>query len=234
MCTVSFIKTEDQVIITSNRDEKTTRPVAWPPKIYATSHKSMAFPKDPLSGGSWFTVDENGNTAVLLNGARQKHIPTGHYRKSRGLILLEVIDALSPLKHWGDMNLENIEPFTILLYREDQLYLLRWDGHHKETTPLKADHNHILSSSTLYTEALQKRREQWFFDFMDHNTPVSSEEMLSFHRYTEEEDNENGLIIDRGNLLRTLSITQCVIRKDKTDIHYLQLFPEKEFFTLQI
>ncbi|MBC9797548.1 NRDE family protein [Sinomicrobium weinanense] len=234
MCTVSFIKTEDRVIITSNRDEKTTRPVALPPKIYTTDNKRIVFPKDPLSGGSWFTVDESGNTAVLLNGARQKHTPQGPYRKSRGLILLEIMAARSAPEYWNDMNLDNIEPFTVLLYREDRLYLLRWDGLYKETASLKTKDPYILSSSTLYTETLQKQREQWFFDFMDRNEAVSPEALLSFHRYTEEEGGENGLIINRNNLLKTLSITQCVIQKGKTDIHYLQLFPNEKFFTLQL
>lgn len=234
MCTVSFVKTKDGAIITSNRDEKTTRPVALPPKIHASDHKKIVFPEDPLSGGSWFTVDESGNTAVLLNGAKRRHIPAGNYRKSRGLILLEIIDSLSPLKHWTNMDLENIEPFTILLYQAGRLYLLRWDGHHRETTPLEADRDHILSSSTLYTEALQKQREQWFFDFMARNKAVSAEELLSFHCYTEKEDKENGLIINRENLLKTLSITQCVIQKNKADIHYLQLFPKEKFFSLQL
>lgn len=234
MCTVSFVKTEDGAIITSNRDEKTTRPVALPPKIYVSGHKRIVFPEDPLSGGSWFTVDENSNTAVLLNGAKRKHIPRGNYRKSRGLILLEIINATSPLKHWTKMDLENIEPFTVLLYQADALHLLRWDGDHKETTPLEADRDHILSSSTLYTEALQKQREQWFFDFLARNKAVSAKELLSFHHYTEKEDKEYGLIINRGNLLKTLSITQCVIQKNKADIHYLQLFPKEELFTVQL
>lgn len=222
------------MIITSNRDEKITRPVALPPEIYVADQKKIVFPEDPLSGGSWFSTDEKGNTAVLLNGAKQKHISRGSYRKSRGLILLELIKAASPITHWTTINLENIEPFTVMLFQASGLYLLRWDGHHRETTSLEADRNHILSSSTLYTKALQKQREQWFFDFMARNRPVSPETLLSFHRYTEKEDKKNDLVIDRGNLLKTLSITQCIIKKDSVIMHYRQLFPNEKLSTVQL
>lgn len=44
------------------------------PKVYVLEKKKVVFPKDSLSGGSWFTVDERANIAVLLNGAEEKHI----------------------------------------------------------------------------------------------------------------------------------------------------------------
>ncbi|RNL93517.1 hypothetical protein ED312_02535 [Sinomicrobium pectinilyticum] len=234
MCTVSFVNTGSQVILTSNRDESTVRPIALPPEVHSLNHKKVVFPKDHLYGGSWFTMDMNGATAILLNGAREKHTFKGNYRKSRGLILLEIIGAPSPVGHWTGMNLENIEPFTVLLYAAPDLFLLRWDGIGRETSALETEKLHILSSSTLYTEAKQKQREEWFYDFTAQHRDLSPEKLLDFHEHTEKDNRESGLVINRGNLLRTLSITQSVIEKDKACMNYLQLFPEREFFSLQL
>ncbi|MGS2762374.1 NRDE family protein [Sinomicrobium sp. M5D2P9] len=234
MCTVSFVNTGAQVILTSNRDESTVRPIAFPPEIHIINHKKVVFPKDSLYGGSWFATDTNGTTAILLNGAREKHIPKGNYRKSRGLILLEIIGADSPVKHWTTINLHNIEPFTILLFSTPDLFLLRWDGTAKETIALEAEKLHILSSSTLYTKAKQQQREQWFHRFTTQHEELTPEKLRDFHQYTEKDDKETGLVINRGNLLRTLSITQSVIGKDSTCMHYLQLYPEKEFLSVRL
>ena len=89
MCTVSFVNANGKIIITSNRDEKIIRPKAIEPKSYCINNKNILFPKDPKAGGTWFAVDEYSNIIVLLNGADEKHIVTGNYKKSRGLIVLE-------------------------------------------------------------------------------------------------------------------------------------------------
>jgi hypothetical protein len=45
MCTVSFINTNNEIIITSNRDEKVVRPSAIPPKNYVKNGKNIIFQK---------------------------------------------------------------------------------------------------------------------------------------------------------------------------------------------
>ncbi len=73
MCTVSFVSSNDKIIITSNRDEKVIRPSAIEPKNYSINNKDIIFPKDPKAGGTWYAIDENGTVLVLLNGASEKH-----------------------------------------------------------------------------------------------------------------------------------------------------------------
>ncbi|MGL1516781.1 NRDE family protein, partial [Vibrio parahaemolyticus] len=48
------------------------------------------FPKDPDGGGTWIALKENGDVAILLNGAFENHIPAYPYRRSRGLIFLDI------------------------------------------------------------------------------------------------------------------------------------------------
>jgi uncharacterized protein with NRDE domain len=231
MCTVSFVPVNDTIIITSNRDEKIIRPSAIPPKEYTINGKNVIFPKDPKAGGTWFVVDANGTVLVLLNGADEKHKVALPYRKSRGLIVLDLIGKASPKDFWGEIDLENIEPFTLVLLQNNELFQLRWNGNQKETTPLDRHQNHIWSSSTLYPASIREKRRDWFYRFLDTNAQISATKMLRFHRYTQERNQENGLVINRNDALKTLSITQSVIEKNKVTILHCDLIVQKDYRT---
>lgn len=231
MCTVSFVNVNDKIIITSNRDEKVVRPSAIPPKNYTINGKNIIFPKDPKAGGTWFVVDADGTVLVLLNGAAEKHKVELPYRKSRGLIVLDIISSLSPKDFWEEIDLGNIEPFTLVLFQNRELFQLRWNGIQKETTPLDIHKNHVWSSSTLYSREIRENRSNWFYTFLETNSEISETEMLRFHRYTEQENQENGLVINRNDEMKTLSITQSVIEKNKVAILHYDLIHQKDFMT---
>jgi uncharacterized protein with NRDE domain len=229
MCTVSFVCTNDKIIITSNRDEKVIRPSAIPPKNYRLNGKNMIYPKDPKAGGTWYVVDENGTVLVLLNGADEKHQLELPYRKSRGLIVLDMISSTSPKEFWNEIDLEKIEPFTLVLFQEKKLFQLRWNGAKKSTVDLEIDKNYVWSSSTLYSKEIREQRSSWFYAFLDSNSEITEDKMLHFHRYTEADNNEHGLVINRNDELKTLSITQSVIEKNKVMIHHLDLIAAKKY-----
>lgn len=229
MCTVSFVRSNDTIIITSNRDEKIIRPGAIPPKNYKLNGKNIIYPKDSKAGGTWFVVDENGKVLVLLNGADEKHQVQLPYRKSRGQIVLEMISSVSPKEFWNEIDLENIEPFTLVLFQDKKLFQLRWNGVKKSTVDLETDKNYIWSSSTLYSKAIREQRSSWFSTFLDVNPEITEAKMLHFHRYTETDNHEHGLVINRNDELKTLSITQAVIEKNKVMIHHLDLITENEY-----
>ncbi|WP_348810381.1 NRDE family protein [Flavobacterium maritimum] len=231
MCTVSFVCSNDKIIITSNRDEKVIRPSATPPKSYTINGKQVLFPKDPKAGGTWFAVDTDGTVLVLLNGADEKHKVQLPYRKSRGLIVLDIISSVSPKLFWDELDLDNIEPFTLVLFQEGQLFQLRWNGNQKTTVSLDTHKNHIWSSSTLYPKEIRAKRSDWFYTFLDVNPEISETEMLHFHRYTEEKNQENGLVINRNEEMKTLSITQSVIESRKVTILHCDLMTEQDFTT---
>lgn len=231
MCTVSFVKSFDKIIITSNRDEKVIRPSAIPPQNYIVNGKNVIFPKDSKAGGTWYAVNENGTVLVLLNGASEKHLVELPYRKSRGLIVLDLISSFSPKDSWKEIDLDNIEPFTLILFQDQQLFQLRWNGSDKEKTDLNCNKKHIWSSSTLYPADIRKERSNVFDCFLDNNPVISEHQMYQFHRYTESENQENGLVINRNDELKTLSITQSVIEKNKLTILHSDLVTEKDSIT---
>ena len=229
MCTVSFVNANGKIIITSNRDEKTLRPNAIEPRNYLINNKKIIFPKDKKAGGTWFAIDEHSTILVLLNGADEKHTLKESYRKSRGLIVLELISSKSVIHAWKFIDLNNIEPFTLVLFENQRLYQLRWNELEKTTLELDTNQSNIWSSSTLYPKEIREKRANWFCTFLDTKPEVNAEEMFNFHRYTEEGNTENGLVINRNDTLKTLSITQTIIEKNKVEIHYNDLIAERDF-----
>lgn len=229
MCTVSFVNANGKIIITSNRDEKTLRPNAIEPQNYVVNNRKVIFPKDKKAGGTWYAINEHSTVLVLLNGADEKHCIKDSYRKSRGLIVLDLISSEAAIKSWESIDLENIEPFTLVLFENGKLYQLRWNETEKSTIELDNAKSYIWSSSTLYPREIRQKRADWFYTFLDTKPEVNAEELFNFHRYTEAENTEHGLVINRNEALKTLSITQTVIEKNKVAIHYTDLIAERDF-----
>lgn len=223
MCTVSYVFQNGKVILTSNRDEKIIRPKAIQPKTYCINSKKIYFPKDPKAGGTWFAVSENGTVCVLLNGATEKHEPQLNYSTSRGLILLQIISQTEILEFWNALLLTEVEPFTLVLFYESRLHQLRWNGVEKTQLELDYTQNYIWSSATLYPKEVREQRQLWFENYMKNNVAASENDLLFFHEYTESNNKDNGLVINRKNELITQSITQTVIEKNKMTFLYKDL-----------
>jgi uncharacterized protein with NRDE domain len=229
MCTVSFVCTNHSFLLTSNRDEKITRPSAIEPKIYQTETKKIIYPKDAKAGGTWFVVDEFGNAIILLNGGKTKHIPKEKYRLSRGVIVLDLMASNAIVATWKTIDLTDIEPFTLLVLENKQPFQLQWSGEEKSTVQLDINQTYIWSSSTLYAPEIQQQRAQWFAQYMKKNKDVSAEKMKFFHKNTEPKDAKNGLIINRDNLYKTLSVTQTVISENSVSVNHSDLIQEQEY-----
>ncbi|MFD1257677.1 NRDE family protein [Mucilaginibacter terrae] len=174
MCTVTYIPTQDGFYLTSNRDEHCNRGSALSPSVY----QDMLYPKDPDMSGSWIAAKANGDMAVLLNGAFVKHFAQPPYRISRGVLLLNVLAASKPLAYFNSVDLNNIEPFTLIICMNGMLYECRWDGTAKYTLPLDQHSSHIWSSATLYDETAQTVKKDRF-----KSTILSdSRSIINFHQ----------------------------------------------------
>lgn len=229
MCTVSFLSKGDQFFITSNRDEDVSRSVLYEPVEEIINDTKLIYPKDPKAGGTWFAINDNGVVGVLLNGAFEKHIPTGTYAKSRGLILLDIVSASSPSFYLETIDLTHIEPFTLVLFETTKLTEFRWDGdvkHHKE---LAKNESYIWSSATLYTAKVMEVRKKLFHEFLDSENVINARNIIDFHSNNNKDD-ENGFVINRKNTLKTLSITQAIVYKDEIGLNHLDLLGDKEYF----
>jgi hypothetical protein len=220
---VSYIPTRDKIFITSNRDEKNLRKTALPPCVYETGNRKLIYPRDADAGGSWIALHENGNAAVLLNGAFKSHDPNPPYRLSRGRIFLEIIGAEKPLTNFHRLSLAQIEPFTVVLYEAEKLLECRWDGTDKYMTELNPAMPAIWSSVTLYDEDVIRKRRRWFLAFMDRQPHPTQKDILDFHHFTGDGDQANDLVMKREELYSTVSITSVLLTTDRGSMKYFDL-----------
>lgn len=237
MCTVSFfLNNNNEVIITSNRDEKQSRPLAIVPQAQLFNGEPLYYPKDPLAGGTWFVVNKKADVFVLLNGALEKHISIPPYRKSRGLILLELAASKNVFDAWNNINLNNIEPFTCIVYSNSNLHQFRWNAIYKENVQLDVSMPQIWSSSTLYSKEVRRKREVWFEEFVKiNNSKISADDAIQFHTQTHIEDTNNGLLINREGEMLSKSVTQVVLHEKQFTFTHIDLIQKtRNSFTEKI
>ena len=220
MCTVTFIPVKDKFIITSNRDEKISRKPALPPRIYYHNGSKLVFPKDADAGGTWIVVNANGNAAVLLNGAFEKHTYHPGYTKSRGLVLLDAISEARPVRYLVKTDLKTVEPFTLIVWEDNSLYEFRWDGAGKHCVQLRKSRHYIWSSATLYSKETMKKREYWLAKFLNKTPLPAVEDIMNFHASAGDGDGENDLKMTRQRLYATVSITSLTLDDVSSSILY--------------
>jgi len=223
MCTVTFIPGKGKVFITSNRDEKLSRKQALAPTLYMYKGWRMIFPKDAEANGTWVALKENGDAAVLLNGAFLKHQSQPSYRESRGVIFLDILASKYPSYKFSRMELQGIEPFTIILFERGSLYQFKWDGSEKFCKQLPASRPHIWSSATLYDGMVIKKREQWFAAFLNRNSYPTQLDILNFHRFSGDRDSSTDLLMNRDGIYSTVSITSILLTDSRGSMKYMDM-----------
>ncbi|MCG2418191.1 NRDE family protein [Aequorivita sp. F47161] len=228
MCTVTFIpKPNKGFILTSNRDEAPGRET-FPPEIYKEEGVKLLYPKDAVAGGTWIGISEKKRVVTLMNGGFVAHKRKPFYRKSRGLVVKDLLKCENLIAEIENYDFNEIEPFTAIIVEwktNVQLFQLVWDGkdYHFSEKPLSP---HIWSSSPLYPENLKNKREQWFSAFLMNALKPSEAEILQFHKTGGEGDFNSNLIMDRG-FIKTKSITQIVQNKDSAIMRYEDLQTKK-------
>ncbi len=220
MCTITFIPSGNNIIITSNRDEKYSRPQAIEPEAYQFPGGTIYYPKDTQAGGTWFAVHENGHVVVLMNGAFANHSFNPPYKYSRGLVVLKLIQQNRPFEEFKLIDLIQIEPFTLIIWEEEKLYECRWDGNKKHLLSLNALHPYIWSSATLYSQEAIEKRQEWFVNWLTQNSNPEQEEILNFHQFTGDADIRNAILMNRDEEFFTVSITSLVLHDVFAGIKY--------------
>lgn len=219
MCTLTYIPIgEDGFYFTTNRDENPLREALFPVQ-YQLDNGEAIFPMDKVGRGTWMISHEKGFSACLLNGAFSKHDHKPPYRKSRGLMLLDLGNYSSLESFIAQYIFNGMEPFTLLVVAHlhtIKLEELRWDGLTVHYRKLDETESYIWSSSTLYNMDAKLIRKKWFTDWMKRTTILSKEHILNFHTQTKKEDLINGIVMNRNEKIKTLSVTQ--IKKEDSSL----------------
>lgn len=211
MCTLTYIPIgSDDFFFTTNRDESPQREAEFPKK-YRIGESFAIYPKDKAAEGTWMMCHENNFSLCLLNGAFEKHRHEPPYVKSRGVMVLEFSEFSSSIDFITRYYFNGMEPFTLLVLRylnERVLEEIRWDGNTIHYRKLDSSQFYIWSSSTLYDNEARIMRRKWFADWIDKHNDFSKENIIVFHKTTGVEDTFNGLVMNRKEKVKTLSVTQ--------------------------
>ena len=225
MCTVVFIPKGDKFFFASLRDESPLRPGAAVPDIYKEGDAVILSPIDAMAGGTWIGATASGTVIILLNGGFEKHERKTNYRKSRGLIVAELLASNLPVENWNLMDMQGIEPYTLVVRNEGNLFQLVWDGEQKHSVLLKSDRPYIWSSATLYDHQSRTYRNELFQQWIEMNTQVSSLSLFNFFKsFT---DSKNGFLMNRNEQTKTLSYTFIELQIDKSaEMQYHDFFSD--------
>lgn len=224
MCTVSYLPLKEGYCLTSNRDEWVERARAFSPMEYEIFGQIITFPKDPKANGTWIAYSKE-YTLCLLNGSFEKHISEPPYLKSRGLVLLDFYQYLSVERFILEYNFIGIENFTLIIKSntDNKFDEIRWDGKNIHRQKLNHQKEYIWSSSTLYTEEVILQRKLWFEEWQKMHQTYNQDEIINFHRFAGNGDNENNVIMKRSSGVKTLSITSILNFENKLSNKYIEL-----------
>ncbi len=223
MCTVTYIpQPNNNFTLTSNRDEAAHRS---PQNLtQAELHGlELIFPKDAGAGGTWIAASSDGRVVCLLNGAFEKHKHQPPYRRSRGIMVLDYFKCKSTADFYKQYDFEGMEPFTFVLVGKNELHELRWDEKKAHLKELDTKGFYMWSSATLYTPEIRLKREAWFNDWLEARNDFSLKAIQEFHLHGGERDNWNGFIMNRLNLVQTVSITNVIKKNDRMEMIYNDL-----------
>jgi hypothetical protein len=136
------------------------------------------------------------------------------------LIVIELLVAYSFEETCKEIDLEGIEPFTLVVVdwkRKRQLFQFVWNGEQRYLKELD-QRPYIWSSSTLYTNEMKGLRQEWFSKWFQERE-ISSASILKFHNEAGIGDPQIDVVLKREKV-GTVSITQVVKTGAMVDMHY--------------
>lgn len=224
MCTVTYLPLGNKnFILTSSRDVPYARKKAKYPKKEVEDGVEIFYPKDGEAGGTWIGTSSKNRLICLLNGGFEYHTSRSKYKKSRGLIVKELLKVTKIYDGLEDVDLFGVEQFTLVVvdWNADlQLIEFVWDGATKHLKKMKQTPN-IWSSSTLYDSSVKQLRVDWFNKWQKANE-FTQNNILNFHHSAGIGDKHIDVMMDRG-LGGTVSITSVKKENDTVLMDYKEI-----------
>lgn len=222
MCTVTYIpQAEGGFLFTNNRDEAPSRSSKEMASKKLANGVEIYFPRDSKAGGTWLAVSNDNRLICVLNGAFERHEHQPPYRLSRGIMALEFFEYDSAIEFFEEYEFEGIEPFTLVVVDDGNLIDFRWDGTEVYMGMRDEASCHIWSSAMLYPLEIKEKREVLFSDWLATKESISKEDILDFHQNGKVGDPKYDLVMNRGNLVRTVSITSIVSKDEQFTMEYM-------------
>ena len=223
MCTVTYIPiNKSEFFLTSNRDEAPSRAAkTLEERIIGT--EKIVFPKDTQAGGTWIAVSSEGRVVCILNGAFKQHQRIPPYRRSRGLMALDFFSFARVRSFFDQYQFHGMEPFTMIVYQEKELFEVRWDGKKLHIKKLNILEAYIWSSATLYDAEMRAKRENWFENWLGDTPAINQSSIIDLHLHGGEGDPNVDYVMNRGEVVKTVSTTSITKNINSVELLFKDL-----------
>ena len=217
MCTVSWIDQPGGYHLLCNRDEKRTRGIAEPPRIFERAGARYVAPTDADFRGSWIAVNQRGMSLCLLN--REGHTPGAC--RSRGGVIPDLIWAASMDDCsflFSQLDLTEFAPFILLMLEPGSpATVAGWDGVHKSAI---AGAPGLLTSSSFDSERARAERLQVFA----RHRPTDAAGLYRFHTSHSGSSGAHAPCMHREDA-ETVSFSWITVSTDEIRFLYLPAAP---------
>lgn len=223
MCIVNYIPLgNDSFALTHSRDESIKRPLASSPLLKEINGQKHVFPIDPLGKGTWIGMSENGRVACILNGSDEWHKHDPPYRHSRGLIIPAYFSSSSFYEFFRNYNFEGLEPFTLVVFEQQKIYIGTFDGTESAIKILDKSKAFLLTSAKLYSQESTLDKKLKFNNWWDTYPKVTYSEIVN-HNLKWRYENELDKSLTNGHPVQTVSLTAIYYNPKKTRMDYYDL-----------
>jgi hypothetical protein len=223
--------------VSFNRDERRTRPPAFPPDQHIYDDRVALHPIDPLGGGTWIAASSAGLVFALLNGYSDSDSQPNTAQaatKSRGLIIpallsADTLDAVTT-------RVQAIDPVTFLSFR---LVIIADhgareavnDGRRLEFDDVPEGAAWMRSSSSVRPEVVLPHRRAMFQHDVAASRSAAAQDRLHLTRHAT--DPALGVLMEREDA-RTMSVTTVEVFAAHVRMTYRPLEPDAMTTTIDI
>lgn len=234
MCTCTYIPKPNGYLLGVNRDESPLRSakVIWDD---SKTNQRLWYPQEPVAGGTNLGISNRDRIICLLNGSSHRsHLP-GPFGRSRGLVVLDSFETESMLPFYEQYDFGGINEFTLLAFDQKQISFMEWDGREVEHHLVDPSRAHIWAAPMLYSNEWQARRREWLAQFLTNHPEPTAEDLYQFHATGGVGNPYQDMVMNRKNLVKTVSITIIEKSQDHFQMRHQNLLnDEVRHFSLTI
>jgi hypothetical protein len=228
MCTVTIVpRGHGGFRLVSNRDERHTRADALAPASHRVAGRTITYPIDPASGGTWVGVNDSGIAAAVLNNTPRPPVACAFRarRPSRGSIIpsllgLHSFDAM--LASAQSMDLTWFEPFTLVIARGRHVAVVTNKHGRASVNVLDASVPLLFTTSSLGDDVVDPPRRELFDALVRGGRSTWLRAQFLFHRMHRVDRPDLSVLMARADA-RTVSRTTVDVNGSTARLTYRRL-----------
>ena len=211
MCSLSWVRRRDTLIVVMNRDERRDRAPARPPRRWRGAAGGFTAPVDGDAGGTWIAAKDSGVVLALLNhqAPDDSGVVGAGRRISRGLLVTALAGEAAPpdavrLRAAG---LRSFAPFRLFVAGPSvPPRVFTWDGAVLRARRLDPRFGFLTSSSWNPRAVIPARHARFRAFARAHRRPTRAD-LLAFHARADDPRGTPWAICMARDDARTVSTT---------------------------